>query len=365
MITGAAALCLLVSCNENRAGSGGSKTALQTYPTMSISEQDVTLESVYPVTIKGKEDIEIRPRIDGFIDDIYIDEGAVVTAGQVLFKINSPQAEQALETARAAVAAAEAQQNTALLNFKRMLPLSEKNIISNVQMETYQYAYNSASAAKAQADAALKNAEATIGWTSVTSPVSGLIGSVPYRRGSLVNSQNVLTTVSNVSRIFAHFSLNEKALTRFLDNLEGETQAEKIKNAPEITLTLSDGSVYSEKGRIETITGTLNITTGSAGFRVEFPNPQGRLRSGTSGRITIPRTVEKALLIPQKATFAQQDKVLAYQVQADSVVQRVISVIATTDGKSYVVTHGLSKGDRIVTDGIATLRNGQKIIAGE
>jgi membrane fusion protein (multidrug efflux system) len=330
---------------------------------MRIVEQDVTLESVYPVTIKGKEDIEIRPRIDGFIDNIYIDEGAVVAAGQTLFKINSPQAEQSLETARAAVTAAEAQQNTALLNFKRMLPLAEKNIISNVQLETYQYAYNSASAAKAQADAALKNAEATIGWTSVTSPVGGVIGSIPYRKGSLVNNQYVLTTVSNISRVFAHFSLNEKALTEFLDNLEGETQAEKIKNIPEITLILADGSVYPEKGRIETITGALNVTTGSAGFRVEFPNPQGRLRSGTSGRISIPRTVEKAIIIPQKATFAQQDKVLAYQVQADSVVQRVISVIATPDSKSYVVTHGLSEGDLVVTDGIATLRNGKKVLA--
>jgi membrane fusion protein (multidrug efflux system) len=351
--------CLLISCGRKTVETGN---ALQTYPTTRLSAQSVTLESVYPVTIRGKEDIEIRPRIDGFIDDIYVDEGSVVTAGQSLFKINSPQAEQALEIAKAGVAAAEAQQNTALLNFKRMFPLAEKKIISEVQMETYQYAYNAANAAKAQADAALKNAEATLGWTHVTSPVNGVTGSITYRRGSLVNSQNVLTTVANTSRIFACFSLNEKMLTEFLNSLKGETQAEKIKNTPDITLVLADGSVYPEKGKIETITGVLNITTGSANFRVEFPNPQRLLRSGTSGKIIIPQRLENALLIPQKATFSQQDKVLAYKVQGDSVVQKVVSVRATPDGKNYVVAAGLEEGDQIVADGIVTLSHGKKIL---
>jgi membrane fusion protein (multidrug efflux system) len=354
--------CLLLSCGRKTAETGN---AIQSYPAVRVSVQRVTLESSYPVTLKGKEDIEIRPRIDGFIEDIYVDEGSAVAAGQTLFKINSPQAEQALEIAKAGVTVAEAQLNTALLNFRRMLPLAEKNIISNVQLETYQYAYNAAKAAKAQADATLKNAEATLGWTQVTSPVTGVTGEIPYRRGSLVNSQHVLTTVANTSRIFAYFSLNEKALTAFLNDLEGETQAEKIRNAPDITLTLADGSVYPEKGRIETITGMLNITTGSAGFRVEFPNPQGLLRSGTSGRITIPRLLDSALLIPQKATFAQQDKILVYKVEGDSVVQKVISVLPTPDSKSYVVTGGLNEGDRIVTDGIATLSQGKKIAVEE
>jgi membrane fusion protein (multidrug efflux system) len=360
MIPTAVIGCLLLSCGRTTE-TGSNRTALQIYPTSGVQVRSVTLESIYPVTIRGKEDIEIRPRIDGFIDDIYIDEGAIVTAGQVLFKINSPQAEQALETARATVTAAEAQQNTAMLNLKRMLPLAEKNIISNVQLEATQYAYNAATAAKTQATAALKNAEATLGWTKVSSPVDGVVGSISYRKGSLVNSQYVLTIVANVSRVFAYFSLNEKALTEFLNNLEGETQAEKIKNAPDIALTLADGSVYPEKGRLETIAGVVNVTTGSANFRVEFPNPHKQLRSGTSGRISIPRTLE-ALLIPQKATFAQQDKILVYKVQGDSVVQQVIAVIPTPDSKSYVVTEGLSEGDRIVTDGVATLTHGKKII---
>lgn len=361
-VWGVVALLALISCGK-KSGEVRSDTVLQEYPTITVNKQDATLQTIYPVTIRGKEDIEIRPRVDGFIDAIYIDEGSVVKKGQSLFKINSPQSEQALTTAQAALEAAEAQVNTAKLNVDRFRPLAEKGIVSQVQLETYQNAYTSALASKAQAEASVKNAKATLGWTNVTSPVDGVVGAIPYRQGSLVNNQHVLTSVANTSNVFAYFSLNEKALSEFLEVLEGETQAEKIKHAPQVILTLADGTVYPEKGTIETITGTVNITTGSANFRAEFPNKQGQLRSGTSGTLSIPRVLERVIVIPQKATFAQQDKVLVYKVQADSVIQRIISVLPTPDGKSYAVTGGLDEGDRIVTDGIATLSNGKKIKA--
>jgi membrane fusion protein (multidrug efflux system) len=361
MFWGAAVLLLLAGCGKKTEAPNRNATALSEYPTMVVDIQNTALESVYPVTVRGKEDIEIRPRIDGFIDAIYIDEGSVVRKGQSLFKINSPQAEQALTTARAAVSSAEAQVNTAKLNVDRMKPLADKGIVSQVQLETYQNAYTSALAMKEQAKASLLNAQATLSWTDVTSPVDGVTGAIPYRQGSLVNNQYVLTTVANTSNVFAYFSLNEKALTGFLNTLEGNTQAEKIKNAPEVSLILADGAVYQEKGKIETITGTINITTGTANLRAEFPNKQGILRSGISGKIVIPRTLDNIILIPQKATFAQQDKVLVYKVQGDSVVQKAISVISVPDGKTYAVTDGLNSGDRIVTDGVATLNNGKKI----
>jgi membrane fusion protein (multidrug efflux system) len=361
MCWGAAALLLLAGCGKKTEAPGRNATVIPEYPTMVVDIQNAALESIYPVTVRGKEDIEIRPRIDGFIDAIYIDEGSVVKKGQSLFKINSPQAEQALTTAKAAVNSAEAQVNTAKLNVDRMKPLAEKGIVSQVQLETYQNAYTSALATKEQAKASLLNAQATLGWTNVTSPVDGVVGAIPYRQGSLVNNQYVLTTVANTTNVFAYFSLNEKALAEFLNTLEGSTQAEKIKKAPEVTLTLADGSAYPEKGKIETITGTINVTTGTASFRAEFPNKQGILRSGTSGRIIIPRTLDNVILIPQKATFAQQDKVLVYKVQGDSVAQKAISVVPLPDGKSYAVTEGLNSGDRIVTDGVATLTHGKKI----
>ncbi len=360
LLWGAAALLLLVSCGK-KSNQASSDTQLQEYLTTVVSKQDATLQSVYPVTIRGQEDIEIRPRIDGFIEAIYIDEGSIVRKGQALFKINSPQTEQAVVTAQAAIATADAQVSTAKLNVDRITPLAEKGIVSRVQLETFENAYKSAEAAKLQAEASLANAQATLSWTNVTSPVDGVVGSIPYRQGSLVNNQNILTTVANTSNVFAYFSLNEKTLSEFLNTLEGDTQAEKIKNAPKVALTLADGTVYPEQGTIETITGTVNITTGSANFRAEFPNKQGVLRSGTSGTISIPRVLEDVIVIPQKATFAQQDKILVYKVQADSVVQNIITAVPTPDGRSYAVTEGLQEGERIVTDGIATLANGKKI----
>jgi membrane fusion protein (multidrug efflux system) len=348
-----------VSCGRKQTDSNSAPPPV--YPTATVTTGQAELAAIYPVTLRGREDIEIRPRIDGFIEQIFIDEGSAVKQGQVLFKINSPQAEQAVTTARAAVTSAEAQLATAKLNVDRMTPLAEKGIISSVQLETYRNAFSVAQAAHAQAIAQLKNAEATLSWTSVTSPVDGYVGAVPYRKGSLVNSQYTLTTVANTASIYAYFSLNEKALTEFLASLEGETQAEKLKHAPEITLTLADGTVYPHKGRIETVTGTVNIATGSAGFRAEFPNRDGFLRSGTSGKITIPAYYSDIILIPQKATFAQQDKVFVYVVEDGAARQRLITVTPTPDGQTYLVHSGLKVDERIVTDGVATLVDGTEI----
>lgn len=358
IVLGIMALTLILSCGRKQEAQQAEELV---YPTVVLKEQDAELQTVYPVSIKGQEDIEIRPRIDGFIENIRVDEGSVVKKGQILFEINSPQAEQSLTTARAAITGAKARVNTAKVNVARIRPLAEKGIIGEVQLETAEDSYQSALAELEQANATLKNAEATLSWTNVSSPVDGLVGHIPYRQGSLVNSSAVLTTVANISNVFAYFSLNEKELRTFMNNLEGETQAEKIKNAAELTLILADGTVYPEKGRIETISGVLNATTGSVNVRAEFPNRQGELRSGTSGSVSIPRVLSDVFIIPQKATFEQQDKTAVYVVQGDSVVQRIVSVTPMPDGKNFVVTDGLKKEERIVSEGIVTLSNGKKI----
>ncbi|MDR2038689.1 MAG: efflux RND transporter periplasmic adaptor subunit [Bacteroidales bacterium] len=362
MIGSVVILFTISSCgNRQENAETGQKAGPKEYPIAVLEKEDAVLQNEYPVVIRGKEDIEIRPRIDGFINAIYIDEGATVTQGEKLFEINSPQTVQSLAAARASLNSAKAQVNTAKLNVDRMKPLAEKGIVSEVQLQSYENAYKSALAAEMQANAELVNATETRKWTTVTSPVDGVVGSIPYRQGSLVNSTNVLTTVANISTVYAYFSMNEKALMELLNGLEGKNQAEKIENIPPVTLKLADGSIYPEKGKVGTISGVLDATTGTASFRAEFPNPKGILRSGISGRLSIPHTIQQVLVVPQKATFALQDKVMVYKVQGDSVVQKVISVTAMPDGKNYVVTEGLSDGDKIVTDGVATLVNGQKI----
>lgn len=356
---GAVALSIfMTSCNKKQ--DAGVKDAPE-YPTTIIAKQNATLESVFPANIKGQEDIEIRPRIDGFIERIYVDEGSIVKKGQALFKIDSPAAIASNNSAEAAVTAAEAQVHTAQLNVDRIRPLAEKGIVSVTQLNTYQNALESANASLAQAKAQLKNARATLNWTEVKSPVDGIIGNIPYRLGSLVNSGNVLTTVANTKEVFVYFSISESNLMNILSSLEGNTQEEKIKNFPPVKLKLKDGTIHPQEGKISTIGGQINTTTGTAMLRADFPNAEKILRSGFSGTIIIPMHLEDVIVIPQKATFSQQDKFLAWKVQGDSVVSTLIEVTPTPDGKEYVVNNGLNEGDKIVTDGIITLRNGMKI----
>ena len=320
---------------------------VESYPISTLSTQNVELQSTFPAIIKGQEDIDIKPRIDGFIEKVYVDEGSIVKKGQTLFKINSPVSVQNIENT-------QANYNTAKLDLERMQPLADKGIISTVRISAYKNAF-------ASAKAALEQARASLSWTNVISPVDGIVGTIAYRQGSLVNNTTVLTTVANTTNVIAYFSMNEKDLYEFLRQWNGNSQAEKIKNMPQVKLLLSDGSEYEEKGRIETISGVVDAVSGAVNFRATFSNKQGLLRSGTSAKIVIPQTLKNVFVIPQKATFSQQDKILVYKVQGDSVVQKVITVKPTPDAKNYAVLQGLEVGDKIVTDGILTLKNGKKI----
>lgn len=354
---------LLVSCGDK--ADKNKQAELPSYPTEVMNQKSAELQNVYPATIKGKEDIQIKPRVGGFVENLYIDEGSIVKKGQVLFTINSPQSEQAVTTAQASVNSAQAALNTADVNVTRYRALAEKGIVSQVQLQTYENAHASSLATLAQAKAALTEAKAALSWTKVISPVNGIAGSITFRQGSLVTSSDVLTTIANTDDVFAYFSMNEKDLMRFLASTTGNTQAEKIKNIPSVTLILADGNEYTEKGKVETINGLVNSSTGAVEFRAEFPNKEGHLRSGSSGKIVMPKIVEDAFVIPQEATFAQLDKTLVYKVQGDSVVASVITVTPMPDGKNFAVTDGLTNGERIVTSGIATLKNGMKIKVGE
>jgi membrane fusion protein (multidrug efflux system) len=333
----------------------------KTYPVQTIQRQNVELQSVFPATLRGEEDAEIKPRVNGYIDRVFIDEGAVVKKGQALFAVNSPTSEQELAAAKAALETAAANLNTARLDVERVRPLAEKNIVSEVQLQTAENTFRTAEARQREAEIALKAAQATTAWTTVTSPIDGVVGSIPFRAGNMVTSATTLTTISKTGTVYAYFSLNEKTLTALLEMLNGKTQAEKIAKIPAVTLFLPNGTEYSEKGKIATIAGSVNQQTGAVSIRASFPNKNGLLKSGASGRISIPKPMKNVFVIPQKATFMQQDKVVVYKAISNSdnntVVQTMISVQPLQNGKNYAVTGGLSEGDQIVTDGIATLRN--------
>ncbi|MXO32475.1 MULTISPECIES: efflux RND transporter periplasmic adaptor subunit [Apibacter] len=364
----AATSTLYVSCGgdkKNAAGMaamGGQANQVLPYPVKVVSSQTAVLETDYPATIKGEEDIEIRPMVEGFIKTINVDEGSVVKKGQVLFTLDAPQYKQNVLNAEAAIKTAKAQVDNAVMDVTKITPLVEKGIVSKYQLESAQYALQTKRAALNQAQTALAIANTNLSYTVLTSPVNGIVGSIPFRLGSLVNSTTTLTTVANTSNVYVYFSLNEKQLLDFLKNTPGATQAEKIKKSEPVTLILADGTEYNEKGKIETINGIVNTSTGSANFRSSFPNPQGILRSGSTGSIRISTTVENALVIPQKATFEIQGQTFVFVVQKDNKVKQVtIKVTPTPDGQSFIVNSGLNENDKIVVNGIQNLKEGMEI----
>ena len=358
----------LASCgnNQKKAAQAGTGTQVKEYKTLIIQPRSATLYTDYPASIQGQQNIEIRPRVEGYIEKIYVDEGTVVKAGQPLFKINDPQYEQAVRTASAGIKTAQAEVSTAKLAVVKVKPLVEKDIVSKYELESAQYSYNAALAGMAQAKAALINAKTNLGYTTVISPVNGVVGSIPFRLGSLVSSATAdpLTTVSSIGNVYAYFALNEKLLLDFTKVSKETSFAKKIAQLPPVSLLLSDGSAYAEKGLIETVNGQINTATGTVNIRARFPN-QGRvIRSGSSATVRIPDNLTNAILVPQSATFELQNKRFAVVSGKDGKTQTVsLTIMDNAAGNFYVVKSGLKAGDQIVLEGVSTLKDGTVIKA--
>ncbi|MNE10667.1 Multidrug resistance protein MexA precursor [compost metagenome] len=361
-----AASLIIASCGKNdKSAQAGGAPQIKEYKTVTLQPKSATLNSDFPASIQGQQNIEIRPRVEGYIDKIFVDEGAVVKAGQPLFKISAPEYEQQVRTATASIKSAQAEVSTAKLAVNKVKPLVEKGIISKYDLESAQYTYESAMASLAQANAALVNAKVNLGYTTVTSPVNGVVGSIPFRLGSLVSSNTTepLTTVSSIGNVYAYFAMNEKVLLNFTKDAGGSLN-QKIKNMPEVSLLLSDGSTYDQKGKIETVNGLINTETGTVNFRARFPNPKGIIRSGSSTTVQIPTFVKDAIIIPQSATFELQDKMFAVIVGKDKKTTNAnITVLDNSAGNYYVVISGLKPGDEIVLEGVASLKEGTEIKA--
>ncbi|WP_338839874.1 efflux RND transporter periplasmic adaptor subunit [Flavobacterium ginsenosidimutans] len=364
-----AASVIIASCgnkNDKSAQAGGAPQ-IKEYKTVVLQPESATLNSDFPASIQGQQNIEIRPRVEGYIDKIFVDEGAVVKAGQPLFKISAPEYEQQVRTAAASIKSAQAEVSSAKLAVNKVKPLVEKGIISKYDLESAQYTYESAVASLAQANAALVNAKVNLGYTTVTSPVNGVVGSIPFRLGSLVSSNTTepLTTVSSIGNVYAYFAMNEKALLNFTkENSTGASLTQKIKSMPAVSLLLSDGSAYDEKGNIETVNGLINTETGTVNVRARFPNSKGIIRSGSSTTVRIPKDIKDGIIVPQSATFELQDKMFAVVLGKDNKTKNVnITVLENTAGNYYVVTSGLQAGDQIVLEGVASLKEGTEIKA--
>jgi membrane fusion protein (multidrug efflux system) len=362
----AASVFLLIASCKNKSDKNSMTAADQPkdYTVLELSPRHVVLNTDFPASIQGQQNIEIRPKIDGYVEKIYVDEGSIVRKGQLLFTISAPQYEEDVRTAEAGILTAQADVSSAKMQVVKVKPLVDKNIISHYELESAQYTLQSKLAALAQAKATLSNARINLGYTHISSPVSGVVGSLPYKLGSLVSGTTTdpLTTVYNTGNVFAYFAVNEKQLLNFTRNSKGNTFEQKINNMPNVSLLLADGSKYAYEGKIETVNGLINSATGSANTRAVFSNPKGLIRSGNSATVRIPLTLDTAILVPQSATYELQDKRFVNVIDKGNKVKSTpIEIMQNTPGQFYVVQSGLNKGDKIVLEGAGTLKDGTAI----
>lgn len=351
------------SCNTNPTQAVATEKP-QDYPVMTVRPESAMLHMDYPARLEGRQNIEIRPKVDGFIAKIYIEEGSVVRKGQPLFSIHAPQYEQEVKTATAAIKSAEAEMNLARMQVEKTVPLEKEGIISSYELKSAEYTLHAREAALAQAKASLANARTNVGYTYIISPADGVVGLIPYKTGSLVSSASPqpLTTVSDIGEMVAYFSWNEKQYLDFTYSHNGAQLSEKVKAIPPVQLILANKQEYAPKGRIESVGGIINTTTGSIPVRALFPNPARLLRTGASGLIRIPTHLKEAILIPAKATFELQEKTFVYTVKKDGAVQSTeIQIQSTTPDGRYVVSNGLTGGEQVVTEGLPSLKDGMRI----
>ncbi|WP_281754757.1 efflux RND transporter periplasmic adaptor subunit [Neptunitalea chrysea] len=338
---------LLVSCgNENAQQQAPAQASATPVSLITIPSKTVTGYKSYPTSIEGIINSGVRAKVQGYIQQVLVDEGQKVKKGQPLFRLETQSLNQD-------AAAAKANVNAAQVEVDKLKPLVEKNIISNVQLET-------AKAQLQQAKSSYESIMANIGYATVKSPIDGYVGSIPYRQGTLVGSTDAtpLTTVTEIKQVYAYFSMNESDYLSFLQNTPGATKQEKIANFPEVSLVLVNGSTYEEKGKIETVTGQINSNTGTVSFRAVFENPKELLTNGNSGTIKVPVIYKDSPVIPQNSTFEQQGNIMTYTVSADNKTVSTLIKTKATVGNLYVIESGLKKGDKVVAEGVSKLRPG-------
>lgn len=387
MLVAAVATAILSSCG------GGGQQGLPTsdeFPVRTIGASSAELQTTYPATIKGIQDVEIRPKVAGFITKINVREGQAVSAGQVLFEIDNAtyqaavrQAEAAVNsakagvtTAQASVKSADAQLATARLTYNNSKTLYQNKVIGSYELQTAENTYHtaeasanqarssvaSAQAAVAQAEASLATAKENLSYCYVKAPASGFVGSIPYKVGALVSSSSAeaLTTISSVGTIEVYFSMTEKDVLE-LTKSNGSMDA-AVNQLPAVQLKLADGSVYGHTGTVVKSTGNIDPSTGTVTLIAQFDNPDHLLKSGGSGYILVPHAANNAIIIPQDAVSQVQDKMFVYTVGKDNKVHyTAVTVNTQNDGKNYIITSGLKAGDRIVLKGITSLTDGQEI----
>ena len=332
-------------------------------PVASIASGTQTTFQEYPASIEGTVNVEVRPQVSGALDKVFVDEGAFVSAGQPIFKINEQPYRAALNNALASLHAAQAAEGNAQLEVDKLTPLVENKVVSDYQLKTAKAALQVAKANIESAKANVSTAQINLGYTLIKAPVSGYIGRLLKKQGSLVTPQDVeaLTQLSDVHDVHVYFSLGEKDFVAFKEQYPGETLKDKLKHLPSVSLLLADGSEYAKQGKIDVIDGQFDKNTGAITIRANFANPDGLLRAGNTGKVRLSLQHTDALIVPESATVEMQDKVFVFTVADSNKVKKVPIGIVGKSGENYLVKDGVKAGDQIVLSGMDHLVEGMVI----
>ena len=345
---------LLLSCTGK--SSQKQQSDIPELPVISVVQKDTTLHTDYVSDIQALKNVEIRARVQGFLEKSFVDEGQEVKKGQPLFQLNDQELKTELARAKATVSSAMAEAKAAELEVNRTKILVEKNIVSNTEFELLSAKLK---AAKAKVDEALsfqKTAETKLSYTFILAPFDGIIDRIPLKIGSLIDPGALLTTISDINQVYAYFHISENEYLKYKKSLNnGQAQSNPIQ------LMLADGSEYPYEGKVETIDGEFNDNTGAIAFRAKFPNPNKLLKHGASGKVRLTNKVKNAVIIPQRASFEIQDKNFVFVVNEDNTVKMRAFKTGKRVAQYYIVDQGLKPGEKIVYEGMQIIRQGDKI----
>ena len=363
LMTGATVLTAVVGLMRS-CGIDEPKQTQSSFETMTVKKSDIEIPFKFSARMKGQNDVTVTPQVSGQLTKICVTEGQQVKRGQTLFVVDQRNAQLDLEAAQANLEAALAQENSAKLEYESNKNLFEKKIVSSYMLNNSENSYKQAQAAVAQARASVNRAKVNLGFCTITASVSGVIGEIPVRVGDQVSPLTQLTMLSGNTTMYAEFSVTESVVEAMVQEGMKANDLEKyIANLPEVTFVMKNGTEYPHKGRVISLTGIVNASTGSLTSKVSFPNPDGHLYSGIQGTIVMPMAEEDVIVIPQNAVVRLQDKSLVYKVQADSTATAIdVTTQDTGNGKDFIITSGLNVGDKIVTTGANNVTEGQKVL---
>ncbi|WP_232834877.1 efflux RND transporter periplasmic adaptor subunit [Pleomorphovibrio marinus] len=354
-------MMLTSSCSEGSSKDTKGSKPLEV-PVFTLSHQSIEIPQTYVCDLQAVQFVEVRAKVEGYVEKIFVDEGEEVQKGDPLFQLSSREYVELVNSARARLMQARAEAQSAQLDVDRLRILVEKKIYADSELKLAQSKKDMAQSSIQEAESLLKNAEIGLSYTTIRAPFDGMVDRIPYKTGSLVKGGDLLTNITDIHEIFAYYRITENEYLT-LRNRESEVETDSLKEAlieEELTLVLSNGEIYPHKGRLETMEADFERGTGSIALRVRFPNPEGLIKHGASGKILMTNRLDNVFLIPQKSTFEIQDYTYAFMLGEDNAVKVRSFQPVSRQGLFYVDT-SFQQGDRIILEGLQLIKDGDRV----